>query len=141
MLKFCCGLFDIRSGLYAAGIIMCGQFLIFVIGIAVSVTRDPRRKPDPLLIYSICQWCCLPATINSLVFFCRQSYEIADGLKMTFMFYLAVQTLELLAFGIILSLAGYTGFLAGVIPYFMLVVLYFGAIRKYNHTDYELWLN
>ncbi len=60
---------------------------------------------------------------------------------MTFMFYLAVQTLELLAFGVILSMAGYTGFLAGVIPYFMLVVLYFGAIRKYNHTDYELWLN
>ena len=115
--------------------------LIFVIGIAVSVTRDPRKNPDPFLYYCICQWCALPPTLASLVFCCRKTQDVADGVKLFLMFYLVVQTLELLAFSIIYSLAGYYGFLAGFIPYLMLVVLFFGAVRKYNHTDYELWLN
>ena len=88
---FCCGLVDIRKAFNAAGILLCCQLLIFIIGIAVATTQNPRRKPSPLLIYSIIQFFSIPGALVYLWFCCKPNSENVDGFKLILTVYVVTQ--------------------------------------------------
>ena len=88
---FCCGLIDIRKAFNAAGILLWCQVLIMIIGIAVATTRDPMRKPNPLLIYSIIQFFSIPGALGFLCYCCKPDSKNVDGFKLMLTVYVVTQ--------------------------------------------------